>query len=1063
MPKMKSEKVPLVRFQSSHSPQSNASTALKNQDFKSFCTVLETQLDSNGECPLPDDHWLNQPIEGGDGDEKTFLVYSIEDVDDPQFCRKLVSVGANANLYDELLDQGPIHVAVNVKSAEKVRCLIENENNRADINAPIQPSGQNPLHLAAENGLEEVLEVLLEDGALAPNLNARDSFNSTPLYLAVKAKAEGSVRILMRKGADINAKCGTDNKTIKQVLRDYIPNFDLSSPSTYLQQPSYLRKTPEDLNQLMLEGNFVSFKYGLKYVDKTALSETVIGTFTLLQRACSEGLANYVKVLLDYGVDPNYSKSKSWRPVFLGAGRGHANVLIQLKEHSSNKHGHKPVRFDTWTEDGEETVLHLVLKKSLSRALQFGVGSEKDVKEIDQRYQESLEIFLQNENPDFNHQMRHVVNKRDKMGNTPLHYATTSGWSQNIVRKLLDLGANIGVRNWRDEIPLSRIHPQTLADFLDEECLQASGDLDADDDVKVTFKYSFLAPPISEDQLAKWDPEKQAELEREALPETNCVWYLSRSPAHRHLVTHPVVTSFLWLKWQRIRRFFNLNLRFYSLFVACLTWYIFARFAGHEWNGRVIHLDEDEVKDGNLTSPVPFCSDILWQETGQRYGFWYIVFVIHCVIQVYLIGRDWMLDAGTCIHCNCNYSACCAGWIDLIIAAIMGLVIWGASGILWLALTCLLALMVFREFFQMVSSFRRYLASVENWIEVALVVMVFVIVYLPEETLEDGCNAKRCLSAIVILLSWAELITMVGRHPRLSLYNKYVTMFYKVLQSFFSFLLWYSFFLAAFGLGFYIMLHNDISPKDEPSEYVFFDSPWLALVKTSTMFIGELEFSDIPINRENPVRAVLGFLFLLAFVFLIVVVLMNLLNGLAVSDTAAIEREAEIICHISKAETISYAESVLLGDPFDFLADWTAPNKRGCRVSASCFSAFPAIKDFAQKMTGATGILLFYSYLTEKQVEMPLVPDRSDGDCCYEMGCRRTSKIAEKMRTDAECRDILRAARKIIVDRRDKLAQAENESSISNMLKQLLEEQKILRQLISKQNEELIAIKKSLN
>lgn len=87
------------------------------------------------------------------------------------------------------------------------------------------------------------------------------------------------------------------------------------------------------------------------------------------------------------------------------------------------------------------------------------------------------------------------------------------------------------------------------------------------------------------------------------------------------------------------------------------------------------------------------------------------------------------------------------------------------------------------------------------------------------------------------------------------------------------------------------------------------------------------EFSDIPVVHKDSVRGVLGYLFLLAFVFLIVVVLMNLLNGLAVSDTAAIEREAEIICHISKAETISYAESVLLGDPFDFLADWRAPNK----------------------------------------------------------------------------------------------------------------------------------------
>ena len=78
---------------------------------------------------------------------------------------------------------------------------------------------------------------------------------------------------------------------------------------------------------------------------------------------------------------------------------------------------------------------------------------------------------------------------------------------------------------------------------------------------------------------------------------------------------------------------------------------------------------------------------------------------------------------------------------------------------------------------------------------------------------------------------------MVGRHPRLSLYNKYVTMFYKVLRSFFSFLIWYAFFLAAFGLGFYIMLHNDTASDREvkDDDYVFFDSPWLALVKTSTM------------------------------------------------------------------------------------------------------------------------------------------------------------------------------------------------------------------------------------
>ena len=59
------------------------------------------------------------------------------------------------------------------------------------------------------------------------------------------------------------------------------------------------------------------------------------------------------------------------------------------------------------------------------------------------------------------------------------------------------------------------------------------------------------------------------------------------------------------------------------------------------------------------------------------------------------------------------------------------------------------------------------------------------------------------------------------------------------------------------------------------------------------MFVGELEFSDIPINHESYL-APLAYVYFLTFVFLIVVVLMNLLNGLAVSDTGIIREKAEI-------------------------------------------------------------------------------------------------------------------------------------------------------------------------
>ena len=48
----------------------------------------------------------------------------------------------------------------------------------------------------------------------------------------------------------------------------------------------------------------------------------------------------------------------------------------------------------------------------------------------------------------------------------------------------------------------------------------------------------------------------------------------------RHLLKHPVITSFLWFKWERIRPYFNRNLRLYLLFVFLLTWFIFATFSG---------------------------------------------------------------------------------------------------------------------------------------------------------------------------------------------------------------------------------------------------------------------------------------------------------------------------------------------------------------------------------------------------------------------------------------------------------------------------------------------------
>merc|ERR1712066_1037295 len=149
------------------------------------------------------------------------------------------------------------------------------------------------------------------------------------------------------------------------------------------------------------------------------------------------------------------------------------------------------------------------------------------------------------------------------------------------------------------------------------------------------------------------------------------------------------------------------------------------------------------------------------------------------------------------------------------------------------------------------------------------------------------------------------------------------------------------------------------------------------------MFVGELEFSDIPIDPDSKISW-FSFSFLVVFVFFIVVILMNLLNGLAVSDTGIIMEKAEIVSHTTRVETISYMESVLLGDPFDFLSRWP-PVRLVSRLPslALChqvYSSCPTARRAGHCITGATGILLFYSLLPEKKKTFPF--DDDETKCC---------------------------------------------------------------------------------
>ena len=158
-------------------------------------------------------------------------------------------------------------------------------------------------------------------------------------------------------------------------------------------------------------------------------------------------------------VNPNLAtKEEPWRPVLLAADRGHHGVLDVLATHTEKGVGvsescwrrscmlcswvQATTNWAVWSRDTEETVLHLVLKKSHKVAL---AGTGRDDGEQEARYRSCLDVLLQSQGSGIvKMQLGRVVNKKDRasvlgiarLSNTALHYAVQL-WTELEVAALL--------------------------------------------------------------------------------------------------------------------------------------------------------------------------------------------------------------------------------------------------------------------------------------------------------------------------------------------------------------------------------------------------------------------------------------------------------------------------------------------------------------------------------------------------------------------------------------------------------------------------------------------------
>ncbi|XP_049534850.1 transient receptor potential cation channel protein painless-like [Anopheles darlingi] len=220
-----------------------------------------------------------------------------------------------------------------------------------------------------------------------------------------------------------------------------------------------------------------------------------------------------------------------------------------------------------------------------------------------------------------------------------------------------------------------------------------------------------------------------------------------------------------------------------------------------------------------------------------------------------------------------------------------------------------LVYLILRELIQFLLNMRVYVRSPENYMEIALILAACsVLLY------EFGDDARRVASALVILLTALEFTLLVGTLPLLSI-STHMVMLKTVSKNFLKCLVLYSIILLAFAFSFYTLFRvNDSNPADsattseapggDDDQFNQFSDIPLALMKTAVMLTGEFEAANIKFQGVTYVVFAL-------FLFFVSIVLFNLMNGLAVSDTTIIKAESELIGLIQKVFVIYKYENAL--------------------------------------------------------------------------------------------------------------------------------------------------------
>lgn len=325
------------------------------------------------------------------------------------------------------------------------------------------------------------------------------------------------------------------------------------------------------------------------------------------------------------------------------------------------------------------------------------------------------------------------------------------------------------------------------------------------------------------------------------------------------LLKHPLCEALLFLKWLRVRSFFVFNLVFYALLVASLTCYIMVVFPAFS----CLHLKsttQETILPPFQLSPLPTTPANATTRT---------------TIYKPLDRKE-------------KWEQCGLGYEELLAYLLY---------FIWVGVTIL----SIKELFQVVDAPRVYLSSWDNVLVWPIIIFSFTIT-ITSYVSKDTEEWEHHLAAIVMLLSYVELLLLIGRFP---VFGLYVQMFTHVTKNFGKFLFAYLALINAFSLSFGVLFPN------HPPFKIYA----LRLLKTLVMMTGEIEYDEWFFDDKKTIMYPgTSHVIFSVFLIFVTIILMNLLVGLAVSDIQGLQKSAGLDRLVRQTQLVAHFESFMFSE-----------------------------------------------------------------------------------------------------------------------------------------------------